>query len=132
MSLHADEERRIREAVASTPAGAGLHIVEQSERGVVLEIPAAHPRVGPLTIVVDPDEITVHAGPAHAHFERVDEASERDHVEQAIELVQAILADRMILWSCLGAGGVYLERTPARFRLPWPVRRYRWSGPVER
>lgn len=56
-------------------------------------------------------------------------ASAIEHVRDALEFTTEVLDDRLVLWSCLGAGGTYPVGRPSR--LPrWLVRRYLWSGPL--
>ena len=98
----------------------------------VLEVPAAHKSVGPLRIRIDSDEITVFVGPTHCHFTRYDGDPTEKRIADALEFVRDVLSDRMVLWSCLCAGGAYRTERGARFRVPWPVRRYVWSGPLAR
>lgn len=96
-----------------------------------LEIPAAHERVGPLHIQIEPDEITVFVGPTHSHFEYDDEEPGEKYIAEALEFIREVLSDRIILWSCLGAAGTYPAERASRFRLPWLIRRSSWSGPIE-
>jgi hypothetical protein len=120
-------ERRIREALQIE---FGLQVKTLPGAASTLEIPAAHERVGPLQIQIAPDEITVFVGPAHCHFERFDGEPEEKHVEAALNFIRGVLGDRVVLWSCLGAGGAYSAERKSRFRLPWLVERFRWSGPI--
>ena len=90
-----------------------------------LEIPAAHPDVGPLLIQVDDDEITFFLGEhTHCHFDL-------DQEHDAHVFLRAVLTDQIVIWSGLLAGGTRQERTRRRFRLPW-VREFLWSGPYSR
>jgi hypothetical protein len=121
-------EQEIREALRTEFPHLQL-LASQGSLGT-LEIPAAHEAVGPLQIQIDPNEITVFVGPTHCHFEKFEESPPSDHIEKALEFIRGVLTDNLVLWSCLGAGGAYPVRRKSRLRVPWPVRRYLWSGPV--
>jgi hypothetical protein len=106
--------------------------VQESDAPMSLEIEAAHPAVGPMHIQIDPDEITVFVGPTHCHFDLDDDAPEARSVQPAITFVREVLADRIVLWSSFGAAGAYARDESVGFRVPWPVKRLLWSGPIER
>jgi hypothetical protein len=118
-------ERQIRETLAAEFPE--LQVIAGARS--TLEIPAAHDRVGPLYVQINPEEITVFVGPTHCHFEHYDDEPEDKHIAQALELIRGVLSDRIVLWSCLGAAGAYDADRESRFRLPWLVRRFLWSGP---
>lgn len=125
--LHA-REQEIREALrAEFPT---LRLATSPGKPATLEIAAAREAVGPLHIQIDSSEITVFVGPTHCHFERHEGDSQDKHVDEALAFIRDVLTDRMVLWSCLGAGGAYPVGRKSRFRLRWLVRRFLWSGPI--
>ena len=96
-----------------------------------LEIPGVHEDVGPLRVQIDSDEITVFVGPTHCHFTDYDDEPEAAHADAALQFIREVLSDQQVLWSCLGAGGAYPVESSRRFKVPWLVRRFVWSGPLK-
>ena len=115
-----------------------------SERGLeihegphpVVTIPAAHPEVGDIAIDDDGDELTLHLGHhTHSHFSPFDYsrpvAEYADAlVDQVVEFLDEVLADRIVIWSSTRGGGSYPrgERDPLGFA---DARHYVWSGPLD-
>ena len=104
--------------------------IREADDGGSIEVAAAHPDVGPLTAEFKPSEIRIFVGPTHSHFEVYEDSAPANTVGAATDYIRAVLTDRMVLWSSLGAGGSYPKEPAARRRVPWPVRRFVWSGPI--
>ena len=85
--------------------------------------PAAHPAVGDLTIKDDGDEWTAYVGDiTHSHLRSIDEA---------IEFVEWLFADRVLMWTAFGAAGWRLAPSQV-VELPGPTWRrwFVWSKPL--
>ena len=88
-----------------------------------LVIPARDEAVGNLQTLVDANEVTVYVGHhTHCHFSSYDgdgAAEDLATCEQAVEYLEDVLGDRVVIWSVRrpdgqrGSGGTYsLGRTP--------------------
>lgn len=126
----AEASRVIRDMLESEFAS--LAVAPLTHGGVGLEVAAANQDVGAMQIQIDPDEVTIFVGPVHCHFSEDSEEPAAEHLRAAARYIRDVLSDRVVLWSCLGAAGSYAADPPRRFRLPWLVRRFVWSGPLSR
>jgi hypothetical protein len=93
-------------------------------------IPAASSRIGDLIIECEEDEITVYVGHhTHCHFMGfVQDGSDRtaeEAVEQALDYIAGMLADKWVIWSGLIGGGTYhVHHPPSLFA----IKGHLWSG----
>jgi hypothetical protein len=108
--------------------------------------PAMHPQVGDIQIHDDGSELTVVAGNfTHGHFANYDEDLSDDKkdeaiVEDVIEFLEALFADRVVLWGSHGGGGGWYRRDRPqtdRHALPLQIEQMKqasdhfvWSGPL--
>jgi hypothetical protein len=123
--------------------GRGLRIAPKPGRYAVF--PAAHPLVGDIAIDEDGDDLIVYLGHfTHAHLGNNDEGlrgAERATaiVANLMELLQAVFADRVVMWGSHNGGGGFcakeegwdlgvVEAVPERLEESAQV--FVWSGPV--
>ena len=104
--------------------------------------PAAHGEVGDISIQDDGTELTVYVGNfTHLHFSYFEndlspEQKTRWIVEEVVQFLDYMFADRVIMWgSHRGGGGLSTEGAPGYAELRSPrtrLERYVWSGPLPR
>ena len=107
-----------------------------NEGGLVM--PAAHEAVGDVTISDDGNEATLCIGTiTHGHFndfrEGVSpEAAARTIAEDVVSFLEALLADRVLLWRSDDAGGWRILDTDEKPNVHSDsgTQFYLWSGPI--
>lgn len=99
--------------------------------------PAAHPGVGDVTIVDDGDEATVYIGHiTHGHFsafeEKLPESAKAALIaSDVVGFLEALFADRVLMWKVFGAAGWRLVDDPVTAVSGFTLRRsFVWSGPL--
>lgn len=108
--------------------------------------PAIHPKVGDIEIHDDGSELTVVAGNfTHGHFANYDDDlsdAQKDEaiVEAVLEFLEALFADRVVLWGSHNDGGGWFRRDePQKGQrvMPLPLEEAKqssnhfvWSGPL--
>lgn len=106
----------------------------------VVSIESPHPDIGHLLVIDDGDEFTVHIGDmTHCHFELDDEvepieAAHQKVVDEVVDLVEGVLADRIEFFGGGTYGGSRPRSTKPRSwlsRLVLGTTTYVWSGPVK-
>jgi hypothetical protein len=121
-------EDQFREALQDAVPGHPL--VEVGSNPLVLEIPAAHPEVGPIGVSVDPDGFTVYVGRhTHSHFDYGFEST-HERLKAVIAHIQDILDDRIVFWSYGPMGGSYRAAETPTLPIPDDAQRYVFSGPI--
>jgi hypothetical protein len=105
-----------------------LVLRDSSANGFGLEVVGVNEAVGSLFFQLDAEEITIFVGPTHVHFSEFRDGPERPDVAGAIAFAREVFSDRLVLWSCLGAGGAYPVASRRR-HVPWPGSRHTWTGP---
>jgi hypothetical protein len=123
----------------------GRELRAASKPGRYAVFPAVHPLVGDIAIDEDGDDLIVYLGNfTHAHLGHYDEGIRG--VERAtaivanlIELLDAVFADRVVMWGSHKGGGGFCAREEAldpgvveaaSGLLEEPLRLFVWSGPV--
>jgi hypothetical protein len=105
--------------------------------GASLRVAPAHPDVGGVTIADDGNEVTVYVGEiTHGHFGCYDEGLTRAEAEELVAddvaaFLDALFADRVLLWRAGGTGGWEVQDEPVRKAPSETDRRcFVWSGPL--
>jgi hypothetical protein len=100
----------------------------------VAVFPAAHPEFGDLVIHDDGHEATIVGTLTHTHIDarhsrHAVEGSDRAIVEEVLEFLDDLFADRIVVWCVPGKSGGYCYVGGKSDHVPRDAKVYVWSGP---